>query len=108
MRRGCGAHDSLSARDPAAPGRAVASGSLEEAELPGTRGGRAEGGHKSEVTSLQVSGGGGGEGGDEVVQGWHSQVTKRAALNSNKLVTFSGCMTLSTWLDRSAPQFPHL
>lgn len=103
-RLGCRAHDRLCARNPAAPGRAAASGSLEEAEIPGARRGRAEGGHRSDVTSLQVSAGGG----DEVAQGRHSQVTKRAALNSNKLVTFSGCMTLSAWLDRSAPQFPRL
>lgn len=51
----------LSAGDPAAPGRAVAPGSREEAGIPGTRRGREEE-NKSEVSSLQVSWGGEGEG----------------------------------------------
>lgn len=56
------------------------------------------------VRSLQVSPGGR----DEVVRGWYNPVTKSAALNSNKLVTFSGGVTLSTWFNLSAPQFPLL
>ena len=39
---------------------------------------------------------------------WHCQVTNSAVLDSDKLVTLSGCVTLSTELDRSAAQFPHL
>lgn len=37
-----------------------------------------------------------------------SQETNSAVLDSDKLVTLSGCVTLSTELDRSAAQFPHL
>lgn len=72
----------LCAGDPAAPGRAVASGTREAAGIPGTRRGREEEESKSELRSLQVSRDGEGEG-NEVVQGWHGQVTKSAALNSN-------------------------
>lgn len=50
-----GAHDCLPAWDPAARGRAVASGSREEAGIPRTRRASGKGGSKSEVRSLQVS-----------------------------------------------------
>lgn len=48
------------------------------------------------------------EGGDEVVWGWHCQVTNSAVTDSDKLVTFSSCVTLSKRLVRSAAQFPRL
>lgn len=78
----------------------------EEAGIPGARRGRREERGREPERGSETAGVAGG--GDEIVRGWHYQVTNSAVPDSGKLVTFSGCVTLSVWLARFAPQFPHL
>lgn len=85
------------------PGPGGAVRSLRSSGDPrGTR--REEGGGNAAGSGAAGAAGGG----DEVVRGCRGQGTQSAVLDSDKLVTSSGWVTLSTCLDSPAPRFPHL